>query len=83
MSAAKDIDRSRYAIRSNRGLAFKTTVAFGPHSSLPHFQTFEETDLVITNESPTIIDSGGQYIEGTTEVTRTSNIHNTFNFICI
>lgn len=71
VSAAGDIDRSRYSIKSNRGLAFKTIVAFGPHASVPHFETFNETDIVITDQEPCIIDSGGQYIEGTAEVTRT------------
>lgn len=73
VSASNDIDRSRYSIKSNRGLAFKTIVAFGPHSSLPHFETSNETDIPITDKEPCIIDSGGQYVEGTAEATRTSN----------
>lgn len=73
VTAAADIDRARYSIRSNQGLSFKTTVAFGPHSSIPHFETFNETDMLITNREPVILDSGGQYIEGTTIVSRTSN----------
>lgn len=72
VSAANDIDRSRYSIKSNRGLSFKTTVAFGPHGSVPHFETFNETDIIVNNKEPCIFDSGGQYIEGTTIVSRTS-----------
>lgn len=71
MSAANDIDRARYSIRSNRGLSLKTTVAFGPHSSIPHFETFNETNMIITDKEPIILDSGGQYNEGTTIVSRT------------
>lgn len=71
MSAANDIDRARYSIKSNQGLSFKTTVAFGPHSSIPHFETFNETNMIITDTEPVILDSGGQYTEGTTIVSRT------------
>lgn len=71
MSAAYDIDRARYSIRSNNGLSLKTTVAFGPHSSIPHFETVNETNMEITDQEPIILDSGGQYTEGTTTVSRT------------
>lgn len=71
VSAAKDVDLSRYAFRSNKGTSVETIVAFGPHGSLPHFQTFNQTDMDITGESTVIVDSGGQYLEGTTAVTRT------------
>lgn len=72
ISASNDIDFSRYSSKSNRGLSFKTTVAFGPHASIPHFETFNETDIEITDKEPCIFDSGGQYNEGTTIVSRTS-----------
>lgn len=58
MSVAYDIDRARYSIKSNNGLSFKTTVAFGLHSSIPHFETFNETNMVITDKEPVIFDSG-------------------------
>lgn len=72
MSAAADIDRARYVVKTNRGLSFKTNVAFGPHGSIPHFETINETDIVVTDKEPCIFDSGGQYIEGTTIVSRSS-----------
>lgn len=72
VSAAADIDRARYVVKSNRGLSFKTNVAFGPHGSIPHFETINETDIVVTDKEPCIFDSGGQYIEGTTIVSRSS-----------
>lgn len=75
VSAAKDVDRARYAIRSNRGVAFETTVAFGPHGAIPNYQTFNESDLMLTDQSTIIVHSGGQYLEGTTEVTRTCKLN--------
>lgn len=71
VSAVKDVDLSRFALRSNKGTSVETIVAFGPHASLPHFQTFSRIDMDITGDSTVIIDSGGQYLEGTTAVTRT------------
>lgn len=71
VSAANDFNRARYAIKTNRGLSLKTCVAFGPHTAIPHFETFNDTDLFIDNKEPVIFDSGGQYVEGTTIVSRT------------
>lgn len=74
VSASKDIDRSRYSMKSNLGLSLRTNVAFGPHAALPLFEMFNETDIVVTDKEPCIFDSGGQYAEGTTIVSRTSKI---------
>lgn len=71
VSAANDVDRARYAMPSNRGLAFQTTVAFGPHGAIPNYRTYNESDMPVTDQSTVIVHSGGQYLEGTTEVTRT------------
>lgn len=71
VTAAKDIDLARYAFRSNKGISHETIVAYGPHSSLPHFRTFNQTDMEILDDNTVIVDSGGQYLEGTTAVTRT------------
>ncbi|XP_031640663.1 xaa-Pro aminopeptidase 1 [Contarinia nasturtii] len=70
-SAADDIDRARYSMKSNRGLSFKTNVAFGAHGAFPHWRTSSETDTIITDKEPCIFDSGGQYAEGTTIISRT------------
>lgn len=74
MSLAREVDRSRRALKTNKGISFKTIVAFGPHSALPHFQTRNSTDIEITEYGTIIIDSGGQYLDGTTEVTRTIHL---------
>lgn len=71
MSASNDVDRARYSMKSNRGIAFKTIVAFGPHSALPHYDTLNDTNILLSHKDPCIIDSGGQYAEGTAEATRT------------
>lgn len=73
-SVAMDVDASRFELRSNRGLAYATTVAYGGHSSMPMFHLLPEMDLQIFNNSTVIIDSGGQFLEGTTALSRTSKL---------
>lgn len=80
MSVANDVDISRYELKMNRGLAYGTTVAYGPHSSLPLFQLLPEWDMQIFDNSTIIIDSGGQYLQGTTAITRTSKTLSIFRF---
>lgn len=41
---------------------------------MPHFETLNATDLHIDEHGPLIIDSGGQYLDGTTKVTRTIHL---------
>lgn len=74
MSVAREIDKSRRGQIKNKGLSLKTIAAFGPHGSYPHFETFNSTDIEITEDSTLIIDSGGQYLDGTTKVTRTIHL---------
>ena len=53
------------------GLSFPTIAAFGPNSALPHYQPFEGSGDRITGKGILLIDSGGQYMGGTTDLTRT------------
>lgn len=46
-------------------------MAFGEHGSLPHYVPSVRTNVNITDQSTVVIDSGGQYFDGTTDVTRT------------
>lgn len=49
----------------------RTQVAFGPHGAIKYYMTTNITDVSIDNESTMIIESGGQYLDGTTIVSRT------------
>lgn len=53
------------------GPSFPTIAAFGPNSALPHYQPFEGRGDRITEKGILLIDSGGQYMGGTTDLTRT------------
>ena len=52
-------------------LSFETIAAYGPHGAVIHYAPTAESDIPIRPESFLLVDSGGQYLEGTTDVTRT------------
>ena len=54
-----------------RDLSFDTISAFGPNGALPHYKGTEETNLPFTTGTLYLVDSGGQYQDGTTDITRT------------
>ncbi len=51
--------------------SFDPICGFGPNGAVIHYRATEETCLPIRGDSLLLIDSGGQYQEGTTDVTRT------------
>ncbi|WP_027133991.1 aminopeptidase P family protein [Geminicoccus roseus] len=54
-----------------RGLSFETISAHGPNAAQPHYRTTPETNRQLDPGSVYLVDSGGQYLDGTTDVTRT------------
>lgn len=71
ISAAAKLDEARRGLCGNLGLSFPTICAYGPHAALPHYSATPETDVPIEPRGLLLVDSGGQYYEGTTDVTRT------------
>ncbi|KAF6208294.1 hypothetical protein GE061_016748 [Apolygus lucorum] len=72
--AAMNLDDFRRQQEQSEGISFKTVVAFGAHSAQPLFQTNNITSLKINSSSILLIDSGGQYKDGTTDLTRTFHL---------
>ncbi|XP_069700118.1 xaa-Pro aminopeptidase ApepP-like [Periplaneta americana] len=56
------------------GPSFGTISAFGPNAALPHYEPEPVTNRVIDDTSLFMLDSGGQYLDGTTDVTRTIHL---------
>ncbi|TFK64848.1 aminopeptidase-P [Pluteus cervinus] len=54
-----------------QGLAYKNISASGPNAALPHYQPRKATALMIDRNKPYLMDSGGQWIDGTCDTTRT------------
>ncbi|MGA1821638.1 MAG: aminopeptidase P family protein [Thermoplasmatota archaeon] len=53
------------------GLSFETISGYGEHGAIVHYAATEETDVPIKPEGIYLVDSGGQYVDGTTDITRT------------
>ncbi len=71
LSAAERLRQFRAETNSLEDLSFDTISAAGPNAALPHYRVSTETNLPIRNDSIYLVDSGGQYRDGTTDVTRT------------
>jgi len=56
--------------------SFTTISAFGPNAAIVHYRPAEETAAVIQKEGVYLVDSGGQYLDGTTDITRTVYLGN-------
>ena len=61
----------RSQIPGYRGNSFENISAYGPHAALPHYSTPQEGSAVIEPRGLYLVDSGGQYLTGTTDITRT------------
>ncbi len=51
--------------------SFDPIMAYGPHSAMCHYGATRETDVQIQNTGMFLTDSGGNYLTGTTDITRT------------
>ncbi len=51
--------------------SFDSIVAFREHSAMPHYRTISGHDVPINRDGVLLIDSGGHYLGGTTDITRT------------
>jgi Xaa-Pro aminopeptidase len=71
LSAAERLRQFRNETNSLEDLSFDTISAAGPNAALPHYRVSAETNLPIPMDSIYLVDSGGQYRDGTTDVTRT------------
>ena len=54
-----------------RGISFDTIAGYGEHGAIVHYEATPETDIELKPESFLLLDSGGQYLDGTTDITRT------------
>jgi Xaa-Pro aminopeptidase len=68
------IDEKLSAARAKRpgfkGLSFGTIAAFNGNGAMPHYHATPESHAVIEGDGLLLIDSGGQYLGGTTDITR-------------
>jgi len=71
ISAADRLEAFRAARGDLRDLSFDTISGAGPNGAICHYRVSEETNLTLQPNSVYLVDSGGQYPDGTTDITRT------------
>ena len=69
--ASERLTAFRAEIPGYRGNSFENISAYGPNAALPHYSTPEYGSAVIRPQGLYLVDSGGQYLTGTTDITRT------------
>ena len=69
--AALQLHSFRSGIEGFRGESFETISAYGPNAALPHYVTPESGSAELDARGLYLCDSGGQYLFGTTDITRT------------
>jgi Xaa-Pro aminopeptidase len=74
LTAAQHLDAFRREGGRFRDLAFTTISAFGPNGALPHYMVKPEEARTIDDSNLYLVDSGGQYLDGTTDITRTVHL---------
>lgn len=69
------LSRKLYDFRAEqqlfRGDSFETIMGYGPHAAIVHYEPSEATDIAVEPRGLLLCDSGGQYLDGTTDITRT------------
>ena len=69
------IDKKLYDLRAEqtdfRGISFDTIAGYKEHAAIVHYEATPETDAPLKTEGLLLLDSGAQYLDGTTDITRT------------
>ena len=71
ISAAEKLFAFRAEQELFMGDSFETIVGYGPHAAIVHYCATPESDVRLKPRGFVLVDSGGQYLDGTTDITRT------------
>jgi Xaa-Pro aminopeptidase len=71
VSVAAKLQEFRDATGMLKDLSFDSISAAGPHAAIPHYHVTDESSLPLKLNEIFLIDSGAQYQDGTTDITRT------------
>lgn len=71
LTAADYVNKCRQKQKDSKGPSFETISASGPNAALAHYSPTNETSRHLTVNEMYLVDSGGQYLDGTTDITRT------------
>ena len=74
IGVATKLEELRRGTGQLHDISFETISATGPHGALPHYRVTTDSDLKVEEGHLLLVDSGGQYLDGTTDITRTMAI---------
>lgn len=71
LSAAEKLEEFRAENDTYLGPSFEPIIAYGAHGAIVHYEATEETNVRMEPKGLCLTDTGGHYLEGTTDITRT------------
>lgn len=71
LSAAAKLEELRSMTKHYIGPSFDTIAGFGAHGAIVHYSATKDSDVTIETGNLLLVDTGGHYLEGTTDITRT------------
>ncbi|WP_353471848.1 aminopeptidase P family protein [Salipiger sp. H15] len=71
IDAVVALEEERRATNALRDISFETISGAGPNGAIVHYRVTEATNRTTQPDELLLIDSGGQYVDGTTDITRT------------
>lgn len=71
ISASDKLEEIRAKGENFKGLSFNTIAGYKDHAAMMHYSATEESQYELDSEGMLLIDSGAQYLDGTTDITRT------------
>lgn len=71
ISASKKLTELRAMSENYKGDSFNTIAGYKDHAAMMHYSATEATDYELKAEGMFLVDSGAQYLDGTTDITRT------------
>ncbi|WP_298846818.1 aminopeptidase P family protein [uncultured Ruegeria sp.] len=71
MQVVTRLEENRRKGDALQDISFDTIAGTGPNGAIMHYRVTEETDSLLENGHILVLDSGGQYLDGTTDITRT------------
>lgn len=71
VSASDELEAFRAEQSLFKDISFDTIAGYGAHGAIVHYEPTPETDIELKSEGLLLLDSGAQYLDGTTDITRT------------
>ena len=71
IDAVIELENIRRKDENLKEISFDTIAASGPNAALPHYRVNYSSNRTIKRGEVLLVDSGGQYLDGTTDITRT------------